>query len=85
MFNQSRCPFLVGDCVVYKPSNRGIDLDVMSSMSERLIQGDVYRVTKIEDGLYVVVDGYSHPGGGLYWTEFEIVLLANHIKNNDPL
>lgn len=68
-----RCPFKVGDRVVYRPSSRAMALDIMASSSERLLPGKVYRVAAIRKGLYVVVEGYEHPGGGLYWTEFEAV------------
>lgn len=83
MINRRRCPFAIGDCVVYKPTKRGIDMDVMSYMSEKLIQGKTYQITKIEDELYVTVDGYNHPGGGLYWTEFESASIQ--IKSNKEL
>ena len=43
----------------------------MSSITERLIPDKIYRVTEIQKALYIVVEGYSHPGGGIYWTEFE--------------
>lgn len=71
---QKQCPFVVGDWVVYKPTKRGMDLDVMSSISERLIPGKVYRVSEIQKNSYIVVDGYTHPGGGIYWAEFETPL-----------
>lgn len=69
--NRERCPFKVGDLVVYRPSKKGLDSDVMSSTSEKLVSGKTYRIMEIQQEFYVVVDGYSHPGGGLYWTEFE--------------
>jgi hypothetical protein len=62
------CPFKPGDVVVYRPSQRGWDVEVMS---ERLVRGKEYIVTEIQNGAYVVVEGYKHPGGGLYWTEFQ--------------
>jgi len=33
--------------------------------------GYIYRVERIEGMQYVVVEGHRHPGGGIYWTEFE--------------
>jgi hypothetical protein len=63
-----RCPYNPGDCVVYRPTRRGLDLDVMST--ERLIPGKRYTVQRVDHEQYVVVEGYSHPGGGLYWSEF---------------
>jgi len=64
------CPFQIGQEVIYKPSNKGWYSDVMSDESSRLIPGNVYKVSKIHRGLYVTVEGYAHPGGGIYWTEF---------------
>ena len=66
-----KCPFNIGDLIVYRASRKGIDSDVMSDAAGRLVPGETYRVVDIQQGLYVVVDGYSHPGGGIYWTEFE--------------
>lgn len=65
------CPFSVGDTVRYQPTRRGHSLDVMSS--ERLTPGDQYKIEAIELGVYVTVLGYAHPGGGIYWSEFEAV------------
>ena len=64
------CPFIVGQTVIYSPSQRGIDSDVMSSDEEKLTPGKAYRIAEIKDNTYVVPDGYNHPGGGIYWTEF---------------
>ena len=63
-------PFKPGDEVVYTPSTRGFKIDVNFSGSARLEPGKTYRVKAIQDEAYVVVEGYDHPGGGLYWTEF---------------
>ncbi len=68
-----RCPFEVGQYVVYRPSLRGTALDVMASPSQKLTPGAAYRVKAVQKGLYVVVEGYDHPGGGIYWNEFEKV------------
>jgi len=64
-----RCPFSVGQFVVYKPSWRGLALDVMAS--EKLTPGKTYKIIEVQQDRYVVLEGYSHPGGGLHWTEFE--------------
>lgn len=69
----SKCPFKVGDRVVYKPSLRGYALDD----DRRLQIGQEYRIEKIEEENYIVVEGYRHPGGGIFWTEFE---KANSVK-----
>ena len=67
---EHQCPFKPGDKVRYSPSERGYDLD---AMGERLTPGQTYTVQTVQDNRYVVVDGYHHPGGGIYWTEFEAV------------
>lgn len=65
-----KCPYTVGQTVVYRPSRRGIDADVMAPSSEKLTPGKSYRIAEIQQDLYVVPEGYKHPGGGVYWTEF---------------
>jgi len=71
MNSDSKCPFSVGESVIYRPSEKGLALDVMASPEGRLTPGSQYKITSIEKESYVVVAGYRHPGGGLYWTEFE--------------
>jgi hypothetical protein len=63
----NKCPFKAGDYVVYKPSQRGHDQ--IDGIRPEI--GKKYRVVKIARENYVVLDGYQHPGGGIYWTEFE--------------
>jgi hypothetical protein len=63
------CPFRVGDRVVYRPSDRGYGLEAMND--ERMEPGKTYVVREIAHEYYVLVEGDHHPGGGLYWTEFE--------------
>ena len=67
---QQKCPYSVGQTVVYRPSKRGLDADVMTLPSEKLKPGQGYRIAEIQEGFYVVPEGYTHPGGGIYWTEF---------------
>ena len=62
-----KCPFKVGEKVVYKPSRRGYAYED----GERLTIGKEYQISSIIQDRYVVVEGYEHPGGGIYWTEFE--------------
>jgi hypothetical protein len=57
------CPFAVGEHVIYRPSSRGLDLDVMSS-------GKEYKI-KATQRASILVEGYDHPSGGIYWTEFQ--------------
>ncbi len=72
-----KCPFKVGDHVVYRPSLRGEALDVMASTSEKLTSGKEYTIVGIQKDAYVVVDEYHHPGWGNYWTEFEAIHHSN--------
>jgi hypothetical protein len=67
------CPFIAGQSVIYRPSARGLDLELVSSGPSKLTPGQEYIVKEIQKERYVVVEGYTHPGGGLYWTEFQAV------------
>jgi hypothetical protein len=44
----------------------------MASPEGKLVPGKQYVVSEIQDDAYVVVEGYTHPGRGLYRTEFEL-------------
>ena len=68
--SKQTCPYSVGQTVVYCPSKRGIDADVMTPPLQKLTPGKAYRIAEIQEGLYVLPEGYKHPGGGIYWTEF---------------
>ena len=61
-------PFKPGDRVVYSPDDRSYGLEAMHN--GRLVRGTAYLVARIEGGAYVVVEGYSHPGAGLHWSNF---------------
>jgi hypothetical protein len=63
-------PFRVGDRVIYAPSERGIGLTISDPIASRLVPGQEYRVAELQQGQYVVVQGHTHPGGGLHWSEF---------------
>ena len=65
--DSARCPFEIGQVVVYRPSKKGYALCVMM---ERLEIGKSYKIIAIKNGVYVEVEGYPYPGDGLYWTEF---------------
>ena len=65
------CPFSIGDDVIYRPSNQGWGYEVMAPLEQRLVPGKIYKVAQINNGKYIIVEGYSHPLGGLYWTEFD--------------
>jgi hypothetical protein len=67
---EEKCPFQVGDWVTYKPSSRGRGLIIMTDLSE-LVPGARYKITRIDEGVYVVVEGFEHATpSGLFWTEF---------------
>jgi hypothetical protein len=65
-----KCPFQIGDKVIYTPSGKGIALEVNSPPTQRLKIRELYTVDAVIHGVYVVVKGYTHPGAGLYWNEF---------------
>jgi hypothetical protein len=44
----------------------------MTADAEKLVPGKAYRIAKIQDGIYVEIDGHTHPGGGLHWSEFSM-------------
>jgi hypothetical protein len=64
------CPFKVGDVVIYKPSFEGRGKVIMTDLADPK-PGEQYKVTRIDKGVYVTVEGFegSVPNG-LYWTEF---------------
>ena len=62
-----KCPFKIGDTVIYMPSERGRGWDIFDSLET----GKAYKIMEIQKENYLVIEGYSHPGGGLYWTEFQ--------------
>lgn len=66
--NFDKCPFKVGDRIVYKPSESGWKLEFLG---HALSPGKTYVVREIQGGRYVLVEGDPHPCGGLSWTEFE--------------
>ena len=54
----------------------------MSPPESRLVPDATYHVSSIEHGAYISVAGYSHPGGGLYWSEFSATLfLPAHLAD----
>ena len=70
VIKEGDCPFKVGEVVVYRPSERGIGLSVMIGPEGKPEIGQSVKVTRIVDGRYVVWEGFDHPSGGIYWTEF---------------
>ena len=61
------CPFRAGQVVIYKPSVKGWGSRLPD---ENLVPNERYLVREIADRHYVLVEGYSSVGGGIYWTEF---------------
>lgn len=70
---EEKCPFRVGDWVIYRPSSRGRGLIIMTDLC-RLVPNQKYKVSRIEDRDYIVVEGFENSiPSGLFWTEFEPV------------
>lgn len=70
---EEKCPFRTGDWVIYRPSDRGRGLIIMTDLS-RLIPNQKYKVSRIEDDFYIVVEGFENSvPSGLFWTEFKAV------------
>ena len=67
--NSDKCPFTVGETVVYRPSNQGRGLVVMTGLSA-LKPGTEYKIIRIQHD-HIVVEGFENvSAGGLHWTEF---------------
>ncbi len=65
-----RCPFNVGDIVVYRPTNKGRGAIIMTDLAA-LQPGSRYKIARIEDGVYLVLEGFENAVPcSLYWTEF---------------
>jgi hypothetical protein len=70
MTDIGKCPFKIGDTVIYRPSSRGRDLNVMTDLAA-LKPGGKYKIIRINKGVYVVPEGFENATPpGLYWTEF---------------
>jgi hypothetical protein len=70
MTEPTNCPFSVGQVVRYRPSLKGEGLAANDPAWTTPKSGAAVRIAAIERGKYVVCEGYDHPGGGTYWTEF---------------
>lgn len=68
--SQEKSPFKVGEFVIYRPTLHGLAADAMADPDGRLTPGKTYRIVEIQKELYILVEGYHHPLGGIYWTEF---------------
>jgi hypothetical protein len=68
--SEQKCPFKVGETVIYKPTHDGRGKIIMTDLSA-LEPGRKYKIVRIEKGSYVVPEGFENSvAGGLYWTEF---------------
>lgn len=66
-----KCPYKVGDRVVYKPTPEGRGRDIMTDDEQLMIPGNKYVIARIDNEVYVVVHGHEDAiEGGIYWTEF---------------
>jgi hypothetical protein len=63
----NKCPFEVGQVVYYRPSARGYGWDAGGNMPPI---GAAVVIKGIAESVYLVLEGWPHPGGGNYWTEF---------------
>ena len=68
--NMEPSPFQAGDWVIYTPSLRGRSL-VMHTDHAHLHPGDRYRIARVEQDAYLILEGFEDsPEGGLHWSEF---------------
>lgn len=67
----NKCPFKAGDIVIYNPTTKGRGGVIMTELAG-LVPGNKYRIARISNDVYVVVEGLEDSAaGGLHWTEFE--------------
>ena len=45
-------------------------LDANTPPEQKLVPDRAYRIEAVQKDSYIVVEGYRHSGGGIYWTEF---------------
>ena len=65
-----KCPFKAGDTLVYRPTIHGRGWLIMTDLAA-LIPGDKYKVFRVEQDVYLVIEGFENAtAGGVYWTEF---------------
>jgi len=68
--SEARCPFVAGETVIYRPTERGRGYVIMTDLAA-LKPGTTYKIARIDKDVYVVPEGFERAsGGGLYWTEF---------------
>jgi len=67
-----KCPFRIGDCVVYKPSERDRGWDPFDPLEI----GKTYKVIDIQEWQgekCLVVEGDPRPNWGVYWGSFQSI------------
>lgn len=65
-----KCPFNVGDTIVYQPSDKGRGEIIMTDLAA-LKPGNKYKIAKIEDDNFIIPEGFENAiPCSLYWTEF---------------
>jgi hypothetical protein len=57
-YSREKCPFAVGETVVYRPSNQGRGLVVMTGLSA-LKPGTEYKIMRIQND-HIVVEGFEN-------------------------
>jgi hypothetical protein len=68
--SEQKCPFKVGETVIYQPTHDGRGKIIMTDLSA-LEPGRKYKIVSIDKGSYVVLEGFENSVAvGLYWTEF---------------
>jgi len=66
-----KCPYKIGDTVIYRPSLRGHSHVIMTELGQLLQKDGTYTIARIDKDVYVVLCGHEHSvEGGIYWTEF---------------
>jgi len=71
---EEKCPYAVGEAVIYEPSAKGL---AYYPLDKALTPGTEYVVQAVLDEVYILVEGYNPPGGGIYWTEFKALPTAH--------
>ena len=60
--NKEKCPFKVGEIVVYQPGSRGEGLVIMTELAA-LKPGNKYRIARIDNDVYLVLEGFENAAG----------------------
>ena len=66
---EQRCPFKIGDRVVFSPSEHTVGWYQHAWDKFRLKPGDFGTITRIDQGVYVYLDDDR---GGFFWSEYKL-------------